>query len=335
MSDTKVSIDEENRRRIRVNKIKKVIICLVIVFAVVPTIICGMLMVKVVMLEKQIKKLKTDLIQARAQVETLMLNETEGIETEVMNEVETNVKTESEEVTMPDSEQEFFEVNDVDEAAQTAEIVEKQDGKKVYLTFDDGPSSNTDAILDVLKEYDVKATFFVIAKSDDESVRLYNRIVDEGHTLAMHSYTHAYGQIYADIDNYKNDVLTLQSYLYEVTGINPVIYRFPGGSSNTVMAVNIQECIAFLEEEGIKYFDWNVSSGDATGNGYSPEEIAQNVIEGVKKQDEAVVLLHDANSKDATVEALPIFIEQLLAMEDVMILPLEEDSYPIQHIKKQ
>ncbi len=331
MANTNVNIEEENRKRERINRIKNIVVGSVIVAIIVPTVLCVMLFVKVTMLENEIKRLKTEAIQALAQAE-LMAAQMNEDKQEISNE---GVIEDIEDMTMPDTNKEFFEVNDVDKAADEAEVVTMDDGKKIYLTFDDGPSDNTAAILDILKEYNVKATFFVIAKNNDEARQLYNRIVEEGHTLAMHSYTHAYGQIYADIESYKRDVDTLQNYLYETTGVLPDIYRFPGGSSNTVMNVDIQECISFLEEQKITYFDWNVSSGDATGNLITAQEIVQNVIDGVNKQDEAVVLLHDANSKDATVEALPILIEQILEMDNVTLLPLTVDSYPVQHVKKQ
>ncbi|MDD6571575.1 MAG: polysaccharide deacetylase, partial [Thermoflexaceae bacterium] len=268
MAGTGINIEEENRRRKRINRIKKIIICLVIVCITVPTALSGMLMVKVVMLEKELEQLRA----ATAKTITAVNGQTaEPNVTDMIVGQEKDV-----------TEQELYEVNDVDQAAKESEIVNNVDDgiRKVYLTFDDGPSDNTDAILDILAEYNVKATFFVVAKDDEESIRKYNRIVDEGHTLAMHSYTHVYNQIYADLESYKKDVTSLQDFLYEVTGIKPVIYRFPGGSSNTVMNVDIQECIQFLEEQGITYFDWNVSSGDATGNGYPASTIAENVING-------------------------------------------------------
>lgn len=323
MAGTGINIEEENRRRKRINRIKKIIICLVIVCITVPTALSGMLMVKVVMLEKELEQLRA----ATAKTITAVNGQTaEPNVTDMIVGQEKDV-----------TEQELYEVNDVDQAAKESEIVNNVDDgiRKVYLTFDDGPSDNTDAILDILAEYNVKATFFVVAKDDEESIRKYNRIVDEGHTLAMHSYTHVYNQIYADLESYKKDVTSLQDFLYEVTGIKPVIYRFPGGSSNTVMNVDIQECIQFLEEQGITYFDWNVSSGDATGNGYPASTIAENVINGVAKHDEAIVLMHDASNKDATVASLPIIIEKFLEMDDVCLLPLTEDSYPVQHTKKQ
>lgn len=320
---TGMNIEEENRRRRRINKIKKIIICLVIVCITVPTALSGMLMVKVVMLEKELEQLRA------ATSKTLTAENGQTAEPNV-----TDIILGGEEQA---EDTDLFEVNDVDKAAQEAEIINnnQDDLRKVYLTFDDGPSDNTDKILDILKEYNVKATFFVVAKTDDESIRRYNRIIDEGHTLAMHSYTHVYNQIYADLDSYKQDVLSLQDFLYETTGIKPVIYRFPGGSSNTVMNVDIQECISFLDEQGITYFDWNVSSGDATGNGYPASTIAENVLNGCEKHDEAVVLMHDANNKNATVASLPTIIEKFQEMDDVVLLPLTEDSYPVQHTKKQ
>lgn len=322
MTGTGINIEEENRRRRRVNKIKKIIICLVIVCITVPTALSGMLMVKVVMLEKELEELRA------ASAKTVIAVNGQIGEPNVMDMIM------GKEDPGPD---ELYELSDVDKAAEEAEIVDNSDDgiRKVYLTFDDGPSDNTDEILDILAEYNVKATFFVVAKNDSESIRRYNRIIDEGHTLAMHSYTHIYNQIYADMESYEEDVISLQEFLYEVTGIKPVIYRFPGGSSNTVMNVDIQECIKFLDEQGITYYDWNVSSGDATGNGYPASTIAENVINGVIKHDEAVVLMHDANNKDATVASLPIIIEKFLAMDDVCMLPLTEDSYPVQHTKRQ
>lgn len=318
MADTKVNVAQENRRRKRVNKIKKIIICMVMVCIAIPTALSGLLAVKVVMLENEIKQLK-----AASAKSVVSVNEQAALPS-VTDKV------------IDSKEPELFEINDVDAAANNAEITKaKEKVKKVYLTFDDGPSENTDEILDILAEYNVKATFFVVAKHDEEADRRYKRIVDEGHTLGMHSYTHVYSQIYADIDSYMNDVNSLRGFLTQKTGYTPTIYRFPGGSSNTVMNFNIQDCISFLSDNGITYFDWNVSAGDATGNGYPASTLADNVLEGVAKHDNAVVLLHDTVNKNATVSSLPIILEALTNMDDVAILPLTEDSYPVQHTKKQ
>lgn len=321
MSDKVINVTEENRRRRRINKIKKIIICLVIVCITVPTALSGMLMVKIFMLEKEIEQLK----EASAKTLTAV-NDQIG----QSNVTDLVVNEEA-------KDQDLYEIEDVDQAAKNAELVDvlEDDKKKVYLTFDDGPSENTDQILDILAQYNIKATFFVVAKDDEESIRRYNRIVNEGHTLAMHSYTHVYNQIYASMDAYRQDVYSLQNFLQEVTGVKPTIYRFPGGSSNTVMNIDVQECLQFLQDEQITYFDWNVSSGDATGNGYPASTLADNVINGIEKNDVAVVLMHDARTKDATVASLPGIIERLQEMENVEILPLTEDSYPVQHTRLQ
>lgn len=109
--------------------------------------------------------------------------------------------------------------------------------RKVYLTFDDGPSGNTGEILDILAEYDVKATFFVVGKEEEKYQPLYKRIVEEGHTLAMHSYSHKYDEIYQSKESFAADLSKLQEFLYDTTGVWCRYCRFPGGSSNTVSRV--------------------------------------------------------------------------------------------------
>ena len=203
----------------------------------------------------------------------------------------------------------------------------------VYLTFDDGPSKNTDRILDILKKYNVKATFFVLGKEDEVSKQALRRIVEEGHTLAMHSYTHKYDEIYASKEAFAEDVTKLRDFLRETTGVDCNIYRFPGGSSNTISDIDIHEFIDFLDEQNITYFDWNVSSGDAVRNPLTADEIWQNCVLSVVRRQRSVILFHDAANKDTTVEALPMIIETILEMQDTEILPLTADMDPIQHVK--
>ena len=203
--------------------------------------------------------------------------------------------------------------------------------KRVYLTFDDGPSPNTDKILDILNEYDVKATFFVVGK--ENYTDQYKRIVDEGHTLAMHSYSHVYNEIYSSPDAYKQDLNKLRTYLYELTGVECDIVRFPGGSSNTISKVDMHTLIEYLDSEDMVYFDWNVSSGDASGVQKSANQIASNVLDNIDKYNNAVVLMHDAAEKNSTVEALPIIIETILQSEDTVLLPISEETVRVQHIR--
>lgn len=244
----------------------------------------------------------------------------------------------------------YADVSDIDgnavDAAEAADIVEaaaledthKEDVertnssgiRRVYLTFDDGPSANTDRILDILNQYGVKATFFVVGK--DGYADQYRRIVEDGHTLAMHSYSHKYSEIYASVDAYSEDLTKLHDFLYELTGVDCSIVRFPGGSSNTISRVDMRELIAYLNREQMAYFDWNVSSGDATGTRTSANQIARNVLSTLDQFDNAVILFHDAAGKDTTVDALPAIIEKILESDNTVILPISEDTARVQHL---
>lgn len=223
------------------------------------------------------------------------------------------------------------DMSDADSTASGTEDVER----KVYFTFDDGPSGNTGRILDILKEYDVKATFFVVGKEEEKYQPLYKRIVEEGHTLAMHSYSHKYNEIYQSKESYVEDLTRLQEFLYDTTGVWCRYCRFPGGSSNTVSKVDMHELVEYLEEQDMSYFDWNVASGDATSSYISPEAIVRNVTAGIGELKEAVVLMHDAVGKESTVEALPKLIEQIQAMEDTKIVPITDETEPIHHISNE
>lgn len=202
--------------------------------------------------------------------------------------------------------------------------------RRVYLTFDDGPSANTDRILDILNQYGVKATFFVVAK--EGYTDQYRRIVEDGHTLAMHSYSHKYSEIYASLDAYKEDLTKLHDFLYELTGEDCTIVRFPGGSSNTVSHVDMRELIDYLNEENMVYYDWNVSSGDASGGKKSIAQIKKNVLGNIDQYSNAVVLFHDASGKDSTVDALPAIIEEILESDNTVLLPISEDTVRVQHL---
>lgn len=209
----------------------------------------------------------------------------------------------------------------------TGEVV-----REVYLTFDDGPSPYTEEILDILDEYGVKATFFVTATQIPGYEDICRRIVDEGHGLGIHTYNHVYSDIYASLEHFQRDIRRIQNYLYRLTGRVVMIYRFPGGSSNRVSKVPVEEMIAWLEEEGMVYYDWNVLAGDAGQSRLSAQEIAENCLLGIRQHNPAVVLLHDAYDKRSTIEALPLIIEGISRLEDTVLLPLDKETVPIQHI---
>jgi len=204
--------------------------------------------------------------------------------------------------------------------------------QRIYLTFDDGPSQYTGELLDLLNEYNVKATFFVLAQEGYD--KEYNRIINEGHTLGIHSYDHVYNELYADSDGFKNDVNKIYDFIEQKTGITPRFYRFPGGSSNTIYKGDKNELIDFLNEKNLIYYDWNVTSNDATFGGLSKGQIANNVLSGIEGKDDCVILMHDANDKHSTIEALELIFKSLESREDVIFLPITENTQMIQHIKR-
>lgn len=203
---------------------------------------------------------------------------------------------------------------------------------RVYLTFDDGPSVYTDDILDILDSYGVKATFFVVGKESDSAKKALQDIVDQGHTLGMHSYSHKYSEVYRSVEDFAEDFTKLRDYLYEVTGVRSNVYRFPGGSSNTVSPLDMHVFADYLEEQEVCFFDWNISSGDGGSALLSVETLVENCTADIEKRGTSVILMHDSANKSTTVEALPILIENILAMDDTEILPITEETEPVQHI---
>jgi len=308
-----VDQNDKNSRLKRVNRVKqlkKLILILVTILIIIPIILCVILLCKFRGLEKQIK----DLQEAKA--------------------IEQQVSQESEQLAA----QNTVSGNILEDSGKTdatgKQNYEEDTRRRVYLTFDDGPSANTSKILDILAEYHVKATFFVVGKTDEASVENYKRIVSEGHTLGMHSYSHKYNEIYASKGAYIADLTKLQNYLYDITGVQAKYVRFPGGSSNQVSQVDMQELIDYLDENEITYFDWNISSGDSEASRVGVNRIISNCMNKLEQfNSEAMILMHDANDKQSTVEALPIMIEQIQAMDDTVLLPITEETIPIRHVR--
>lgn len=192
----------------------------------------------------------------------------------------------------------------------------KPSGRHVcYLTFDDGPSENTLEILEILRKYGIKATFFVI---DSEKIDYVKNIYEAGHTVGLHSATHNYGVIYKSTGAYLADLQAISDRVESLIGIAPKVIRFPGGSSNTVSQKYCKGVMSALtkavEERGYSYYDWNVSSGDANSPTPSFTYIRNNVLKGARDKNSACVLMHDSDTKTTTVEALPEIIEGLMKM---------------------
>lgn len=178
---------------------------------------------------------------------------------------------------------------------RTVRVSERNKVGTIYLTFDDGPQwGTTDKILDILKEEGVEATFFVTSKGPDELIK---RMYDEGHTVALHTSTHNYATVYASVDSYFNDLNAVNERVKRITGQYSTIIRFPGGSSNTISRRYCSGIMSALTSEvvnrGFKYYDWNVSSGDAAGGSPTPEQIKNNVVNNLKKTRVNMVLMHD------------------------------------------
>ena len=200
--------------------------------------------------------------------------------------------------------------------------------KIIYLTFDDGPSPYTSELLDILKKHNVKATFFVVGTAYCD---ILSRVAEEGHTIGIHSYTHEFKYIYANDENYFADFNKIKDLIYQKSGYDTKLLRFPGGSSNTVSKRYNKGIMTRIAEElhnqGYEYFDWNVDSDDA-GKARDSQTVYDNVIKGITGKRVAVVLQHDI--KKFSVDAVEDII--IWGKENGYIfLPLRVDSFTAQH----
>ncbi len=172
--------------------------------------------------------------------------------------------------------------------------------KTVYLTFDDGPSDRvTPKILDVLAEEKVKATFFIIGKNVETRKNIIKREFDEGHTVAVHSYTHKYKEIYSSEESLIKDIDACNEVIKSVTGKYSSVYRFPGGSYGLS-----QKFISAVTAHGLRYVDWNASTRDAEILNATPAQLLKAAVTTSASSNYIVLLAHDSTSKSATAEAL-------------------------------
>lgn len=194
------------------------------------------------------------------------------------------------------------------EATRKVTVKQKTPGTRViYLTFDDGPSSYTNELLDVLKKYNVKATFFVTCKGDDSIIK---REYNEGHTVALHTCSHDYKQVYASYDAYFKDLNNVKARVKKITGYDANIIRFPGGTSNSVSPnISMKSLAKQVVNKGYYYFDWNISSGDA--GGATTSDAVYNNVTTMLKSGTSVVLQHD--TKKFSIQAVERIIQYGLA----------------------
>lgn len=212
--------------------------------------------------------------------------------------------------------------------APKREITQPPEGEKIcYLTFDDGPSKNTIKILDILKQYDAKATFFVIGNCIcEENREILERIVKEGHTIGLHANNHVYEKFYANENNFLKDYECLYKTLKEDYGIETAIFRLPGGSACKYLNGKGSEYVNKMRERGFSCFDWNVTGEDSVGNP-TVYSIQKNVFDRVFRYERPIVLLHDSVIADVTVEALPGILEKIKDAEYQFATLEEREEY--------
>lgn len=329
----------EKRRRIELYK--KIIIYGFLVMTMLPIFTSVFLFYKVDQLEQKLEYALSedggDYLTLRSSREAFLNNPHADSEVfaDSIKSVLGNASVDTNNVVNTEDEQgskdtETEQVDDNEKNTEKAGKTSKKTGKRVYLTFDDGPSIYTGQILDILSANDVKATFFVIGR-DKQYYDYYKRIVDEGHTIGMHSYSHVYQDFYASTNSFAEEITKLNDLIYDVTGTKSSIFRFPGGSSNNVAPLPIQDYIAYLNENNINYYDWNALNGDAVTSGLSPDQLVKNIMNDVSNNQDSIVLMHDLQTTHTTVESLQLLIDTLKS-EGYDILPIDANTPLIQHV---
>lgn len=196
--------------------------------------------------------------------------------------------------------------------------------KTMYLTFDDGPSEKyTETILDVLAKYDIKATFFLVGQNVEKNPEIAKRIVEEGHTIGIHCYSHAYDDLYDSVDGFVEDFEKAYNIIYETTGVEVKIFRFPGGSINAYNKHIYKDIITEMTNRGFTYYDWNASLEDSVRK-CTPEELVKSAVDTAMNRDRVILLAHD------TIYNTSLCIEDIiLAFPDYKMEPLTEEVIPI------
>ncbi len=188
------------------------------------------------------------------------------------------------------------------------------DKKVAYLTFDDGPSNNTHQILDILKQNNIKATFFVLGSQVEIFPETTNRIYNEGHYIANHGYSHKYSEIYQSPEQVLNEFNQCNQIVAKTINVpeyNSHLFRFPGGSVGGKYAELKKQAITLLEQNDILHIDWNSLTGDSEKVNPTEEYLMDNLQKTTEGKNSLVILMHDAQAKKITAETLPKVIEYL------------------------
>ena len=330
-------MEEANTHKRKVRSFKRMLMVTFLVVCAIPITLCMFLMVKMNRLDHRIENLVDRVEEGKNLVSTnigLIDESTETMTSEQMAYGDLGKGSEGVHVALTDNgDGSSVQKEDAEATTEAESDVPEQtyyNGQKVYLTFDDGPSTYTGELLDVLKKNNVKATFFVTNTRPDYRTMIAEE-AKRGHTVAIHSASHVYSQIYQSEDAYFADLEEMNQIIIEQTGQGAQIIRFPGGSSNTVSAKYsrgiMSRLVKDVEARGFLYCDWNVSSGDAGSRPISTQQVVQNVTEGMQKNNVSIVLQHDI--KEFSVNAVEQIIQWGLA-EGYTFLPLSTSS-PMSH----
>ena len=201
-----------------------------------------------------------------------------------------------------------------EKAKAEIENIYHSDSKRVFITFDDGPSTVTPQILDTLKQENVKATFFVLGSRVEAQPDMVKRMYEEGHFIANHGYSHKYTSIYQSpqtvLDEFNKCNEAVQKAI-QVPEYNSHLFRFPGGVVGGKYAGIKSQAAELLKQNNIMYVDWNALTGDAETNNLSVELEIKRLQETISGRNSVVLLMHDAQAKTVTAEALPQIISYL------------------------
>ncbi len=188
--------------------------------------------------------------------------------------------------------------------------------KTAYLTFDDGPNESvTPQVLDILRKYNVKATFFTVGSLIEQNPSVARRIYDEGHLIANHSYSHKYTELYADTQSFMNEIDYTNDIIKSIVCKEnyPKIIRFPGGSFEIGSHAEVKkEVKTLLSENGYRYCDWNALTGDAESKSPSSEELMEKIKSTSNGKEDIVILMHDSVSKSITAQTLSQILDYLI-----------------------
>lgn len=225
------------------------------------------------------------------------------------------------------------QTNKVSENKTAESKTTASNGKSIaYLTFDDGPSSITNSVLDILKKYNVKATFFVINSGSYNKTTL-QREVNEGHTIGLHAYDHNYAIAYKDDNSYLDGIDKLRAKVKADTGFDSHYIRFPGGSSNTISKRYSKGIMSRItktaKQRGYKYYDWNVDDDDA-GRARTADDCYNNVVRELIPNRSNIVLMHDFGTNKKILDALPRIIEYC-QKNGYTMLPIDDNTPEIHH----